>query len=99
MKRGRTMGLVSRIYDEVHLALWAILVGGLSYFAVFVAPKVLEFQAAAERLRLQNIANENEIYCAKWRMGAGTSAHDGCIEDLQELRAHIERQNQLDAAF
>ena len=99
MKPSRTMALVSRVYDEVHLALWAILAAGLIYFAVFVAPKLPELQAAAERLRLHDIANENEAYCAKWRMGAGTSAHNECIEDLQELRAHIERQHQLDAAF
>lgn len=99
MKPRGTMALVSRVYDEVHLALWAILMAGLIYFAVFVAPKLPEFQAAAERLRLHDIANENEAYCAKWGMGAGTPVHNECLEDLQELRAHIERQHQLDAAL
>ena len=99
MKPGRTMALVSRLYDEVHLALWAILAAFLIYFALFVAPTLPEFQAAAERLRLHDIANENEAYCAKWRMGPGTSVHNECLEDLQELRAQIERQHQLDAAF
>ena len=98
MKPGRTMELVSRVYDEIHLALWAILAAFLIYFALFVAPKLPELQAAAERLRLHEIANENEAYCAKWRMGPGTSVHNECLEDLQELRAHIEKQHQLDAA-
>lgn len=99
MKPRGTMELVSRVYDEVHLALWAILTAFLIYFAVFVAPKVSEFQAAAERLRLDAIAHENEAYCAKWGVGAGTPGHNECLEDLQELRANIERQRQEDAFF
>ena len=97
MKSGNTMALVRRVYDEVHLALWAILAAFLIYFAVFVAPKLPEFQAAAERLRLHDIANENEAYCAKWRMGAGTPLHNQCLEDLQELCAHIDKQFEEDA--
>ena len=90
MKPDRTMALVRRVYDEVHLALWAVLTAFVICFAVFVAPKLPEIRAAAERLRLHEIADENEAYCARWRMGMGTPMHNQCLEDLQELRARIE---------
>jgi hypothetical protein len=81
------------------LALWAALVTFLIYFAVFVAPKIADGQAAAERVRLQEIAAENEGYCAKWRMGPGTAMHDDCIYDLRELRTKIENRFAEDAMW
>ena len=93
MKPDRTMALVRMVYNEVHLALWAMLTAFAIYFAVFVAPKLPEIQAAAERLRLHDIADENEVFCAKWRMGLGTPMHNQCLEDLQELRARIENRS------
>lgn len=93
MKTDRTMALVRAVYDEVHLALWAALIAFLLYFAVFVAPKVPELRASAEAAQLQQIAAQNEAYCAKWRMGPGTSMHGDCLSDLGQLRTDI--QNQL----
>jgi hypothetical protein len=58
MKPDRTLALVRRVYEEVHLALWAAGTAFVICFAVFVAPKLLEIRAAAERLRLHDIANE-----------------------------------------
>ena len=95
----RTMALVRTVYDEVHLALWGLLIAFVIYFAVFVAPNLPELDAAAERLRLHAIADENEAYCAKWRMGPGTATHTECLMDLQALRVHIERQLEADADF
>jgi hypothetical protein len=92
MKPDRTMALVRRVYHEVHLALWAVLTAFVICFAVFVAPKLPEIQAAAERLRFRHIAEENDAFCAKWGMGRGTSMHSQCLEDVQELRARIENR-------
>lgn len=97
MTTGRTMALVRTVYDEVHLALWAVLTAFVVYFAVFIAPKLPEIHAAAERLRLHAIADENETYCAKWRMGPGTAMHTECLVDLQALRTQIEKQLDEDA--
>lgn len=99
MNTGRTMALVRAVYDEVHLALWAALIAFLLYFAVFVAPKLPELRAAAEAARVQQIASENEAYCAKWRMGPGTSMHSDCLSDLGQLRAEIEDQLAQEAEF
>ena len=68
------------------------------FFLAFVAPRLPEAAARAEALRVQEIAQENEWYCAKWQMGLGTKMHDQCISDLQELRSKIQDRlaDQLD---
>ena len=99
MKPDRTMAVVRAVYDEVHLALWAVLTACVIYFAVFVAPKLAELQAAAERHRIAQIAAQDDAYCAKWRMGPASAMHDECLSDLQELRAKIETRIAEDSEF
>jgi hypothetical protein len=86
IKSNGTLAVVQSIYDHVHLALWAILAALVVFFLAFILPKLPEAHARAEALRIQEIAQENEDYCAKWQMGLGTKMHDQCISDLQELR-------------
>jgi hypothetical protein len=97
-KSNDTLALVQSIYDHVHLALWAILAAFVVFFLAFIAPRLPEIAARAERLRIQEISQENEDYCAKWQMGLGTKMHNKCILDLQELRLKIQNRfaDQLD---
>ena len=88
MRAGRSEALVHKIYDEVQLFLWAMLAAFAIYFAAFVAPKLPELQAQAEFRRLQEIADENQAYCAKWQMGTGRVMHDQCLDDLETARQH-----------
>jgi hypothetical protein len=90
MKSNGTLTLVQSIYDHVHLALWATLAAFVAFFLAFTAPRLPEATARAEALRIQEIAQENEGYCAKWQMGLGTKMHDQCTSDLQELRWKIQ---------
>jgi hypothetical protein len=78
--------------------LWAILAAFVVFFLAFIAPRLPEIAARAERLRIQEISQENEDYCAKWQMGLGTKMHNQCILDLQELRLKIQNRfvDQLD---
>jgi hypothetical protein len=92
MKSNGTLAIVQSIYDYVHLALWATLAAFVLFFLAFIAPKLPEAAARAEALRIQEISQENERYCAKWQMGLGTKMHDQCIFDLQELRANVENR-------
>jgi hypothetical protein len=92
VKSNDNLALVQSIYDYVHLALWATLAALVLFFLVFIAPKLPEATARAERLRIQEISQENEDYCAKWQMGLGTKMHDQCILDLQELRWKIQER-------
>ena len=85
-----TLTLVQSIYHYVHLTLWAALAAFVVYFLAFIAPKLPEAAERAEALRIHEIAQENEGYCAKWQMGLGTKMHDQCILDLQELRWKIQ---------
>jgi hypothetical protein len=89
MKSNSTLTVVQSIYDYVHLALWATLAAFVVFFLAFIAPRLPEAAARAEALRIQEIAQENEGYCAKWQMGLGTKMHDQCLSDLQELRSKI----------
>jgi hypothetical protein len=86
IKSNGTLALIQSIYDYVHLALWATLAAVVVFFLAFAAPRIPEAAARAEALRIQEISQENEGYCAKWQMGLGTKMHDQCISDLQELR-------------
>ena len=90
MESNGALALVQSIYDFVHLTLWATLAAFVVFFLAFVAPRLPEAAARAEALRVQEIAQENEWYCAKWQMGLGTKMHDQCISDLQELRSKIQ---------
>jgi hypothetical protein len=72
------------------LALWAILAAFVLYFIAFLAPKLPELHARAERIRLQEITAEHESCCAKLNMGRGTPMYDQCILELQAFRAKVE---------
>jgi hypothetical protein len=98
IKSNGTLALVQSIYDTVNLALWAILAAFVVFFLAFIVPRLPEAAARAERLRIQEITQENEAYCAKWQMGLGTKMHDQCISDLQELRWKVQNRfaDQLD---
>jgi hypothetical protein len=98
LKSNGSLALAQSIYDHVHLALWAILTAFVAFFLAFIAPKPPEIAARAEALRIQEISQENENYCAKWQMGPGTKMHDQCVFDLQELRAEAQNRfaDQLD---
>lgn len=89
MSLERHIALVRAICHQINLALWALLTAFALYFAVIVAPKLPEMRAAAERRQLQEIAAENEAYCAKWHMHRASSMHDECLSELQELRTRI----------
>lgn len=83
---------IAIICDNVHYALWALLVSFTLYFVFVVVPNMPATQARYQRQRIRQIAAEHEFYCKKWGMGAGTQAHDQCILDLQAFRAKVERR-------
>ena len=98
MKSKGALAIVQSAYDYVHMALWATLLAFVVFFLAFIAPKLPQAVARAEALRIQEITQENEGYCAKFQMGLGTKMHDQCLLDLQELRWKIQDRlaDQLD---
>jgi hypothetical protein len=83
---------VGRLYDNVEAALWATLLAFVLYFTVFIIPKLPEIRARNERVRVQEIFAENELYCEKLGMKLGTEKHNQCLLDLGEFRMHVEKR-------
>lgn len=92
MNSEKAVVVLRRVYDEVHLALWAALTAFVVYFAAFVAPDLPRIHARAQTLRAQAAAAEQNSACANLGMGPKSPMYDRCIADLQQYRAHIEQQ-------
>ena len=74
------------------MILWAVFVAVVSWFLVFVVPKLPEIRARSERRHNQEIAAEQDFYCAKLGMGAGRAMYHQCILNLEDYRAEMERR-------
>ena len=84
--------LISRIYDEVEITLWALLVFGAISFFAFTVPKLPQIWARAETIRSQEIAAENARYCEKLGMTAATQKYEQCLLTLGEFRLKVEKR-------
>jgi len=74
MKSNRVWELISHVYDNVHAALWATLLAFVIYLGIFVIPMMPRIQEQYQRVRAQEIADENALYCKKLNMKVGTQA-------------------------
>lgn len=92
MTSSKTIALLRAIYDEVHLALWAALMALVIYFSTFVAPRLPQARATAERIRLEEIGAEDQAFCAKWGMGRLTAMNGQCLLNLEEFRTKVEER-------
>jgi len=89
---------VPRLYDIVHIALWA----GLAVWLAILLnslPKISEARAIAEREQALELTDENNFYCTKWGLVPGTHKHTICTMDVQEIRAKHEKRLTNDMAF
>ena len=92
MSTSRTMTVVGKVYDNIELALWAILLAFTIWFAAFVAPNLPEATRSAASARAAMTAADNGAYCERWGMKRGTREHGLCVADLYELRRKIEQE-------
>ncbi len=86
------MLLIRKIYDEVHMALWAVLAACVLWFLLVAVPKLPEARARADALRVHEINEEQDSFCGQLGMGAETPGYRQCLSRLQEYRARIERR-------
>src|SRR4051812_19264632 len=91
MSTSRTMMVVGKVYDNIELALWAILLAFTIWFAAFVAPTLPDAARTAASARAVETAQDNGAYCEEWGMRGGTREHGQCVADLYELRRNIEQ--------
>jgi hypothetical protein len=94
MKRNPTATalVLKKIYDTIHMILWAILVAFVLWFTVFIVPKLPEIRAQGEMLRDRAIAADEDLYCGKLGMGAKTTRYQDCISYLRDYRVKIEQR-------
>lgn len=90
--RDAAMSLIQKIYDDVHAALWAILVAFVLWFSVVVVPTLPQIHARAEMLHDHEIATEQDVVCGKLGMGLQTTMYRNCISNLEEYRAAMQRR-------
>jgi hypothetical protein len=88
----KTRETVSRVYDHIEVALWAILFAFVLYFVAFVMPNVLETQAQREIIRVQEIAAENEAFCEKLDIKRATNKYNQCLLDIGQFRLKAEKR-------
>jgi len=90
---------VVQIYDTVHRALWAVLAAGLIMFVVFDLPAVLNGDRVYASHRARAVEAEDNFYCQRWGMAAGSGRHSLCMSDLARLRQNVEKQVADDSDF
>jgi hypothetical protein len=88
----KTRETVSRVYDHIEVALWAILFAFVIYFIAFVMPDVSETQAQRQIIRVQEIVAENEAFCEKLDLKRGTSKYNQCLLDIGQFRLNAEKR-------
>jgi hypothetical protein len=90
---------ISRIYDQVEIALWALLLSGTICFFAFTVPKLPQIWARAETIRSQEIAAENARYCDKFGMTAAAQKYEQCLLTLGEFRLKVEKRIAAEQEF
>jgi hypothetical protein len=83
---------VSRTYDTVQIALWALALSGMTCLLVFGAPMLPGYWAQAAAVRTLEIATENNSYCKKLGMPAGSPKYEQCLLTLGEFRLKVEKR-------
>ncbi len=98
-RRGGIKAIVERVYDNVHLALWAAFIAGLIFLGVFGIPKMYGAQALYQAERARQIEAEDGFYCRRWGMVRGGGKHRTCMTDLEQFRRGVEKRLADDSWF
>jgi hypothetical protein len=89
--------MTSNISNARNIATWApaIVFGGiLSVFAVHATLYAPTMWAAAERLKAEQIAQEDKLFCERFRMDQTAESFATCSGYLSEMRRrHADRLN------
>jgi hypothetical protein len=92
MKSFKTREIVSRVYDNVEIALWAMLLAFVIYFVAFILPKLPEIQAQQERIRVEEIGVENASLCEELGTKRGADKYNQCLLAVGAFRAKVEKR-------
>jgi hypothetical protein len=92
MRSDKILELLSHVYDNVALALWAIGFACIIYLGAFVIPRIPTLREQYQRARAREIADENALYCNKLNMNVGTQAYNECLLVLGDFRLKVEQR-------
>jgi len=99
MKSLKIREIVKRVYNNVEIALWAMLLAVVIYFIAFIIPKIPEIHARSERIRVEEIAAENASFCEKLNLKRGTDKYNQCLLDLGQFRLNVENRIENESEF
>ena len=99
MKSSKFWDIVERLYDNVEIGLWATLLAGVVFLVVFVIPALPTIRSQYQRVRAQQIADENSFFCRKLNKKVGTPAYDECLLVLGDFRLKVEQRIYDESAF
>jgi hypothetical protein len=92
MRTGGPKGYLTQLHLEIQCALWAMLLTGVLYFVVVVAPGIPESQRRAAAAEATQFIADCALYCEKWGLARGSLRHAECMQDLKQFRADIEKR-------
>lgn len=70
---------------------WALLISGTAWLLLHI-PQMRDARARAEAQRVQEVSEENKLYCEKWGMPARSHEHVICVMDLDHIRKDVEQR-------
>src|ERR1035437_2269151 len=92
MKSSKARELVSRIYDNVEIALWAMLLAFVVSFVAFILPKVPEIRAQGERIQADEMVAENASICVTQHRIRANEMYNQCLLDVGAFRVKVEKR-------
>jgi len=90
MRTGTLKAYLARLHREIECALWAMLLAGVLFFVVFVAPEIPAAQRRAAAAEALQFMSQSSQYCEKWGFPHGSLRHAACMQDLKQFRTEIE---------
>jgi hypothetical protein len=93
------MRLLRCLYQEINRALWASLTAFLIFFVAFVLPGLRAHQADYQAALSSEISADADYYCRRFSFLPGTIAYRSCLDDLQSLRASVQKRLNADYDF
>ena len=95
----RETSTLHRLYDAVHMVLWATLSAAVIMFLVFVLPKLPEARMQAQVQRELALEAEEAMYCEKWGQHAGMPQFSACTIDVRTIRSNALKRRADDMDF
>jgi hypothetical protein len=92
MRTGGLKTYLVRLHFEIQCALWAMLLAGVLFFVVLVAPGIPAAQRRAAAAEAAQFISQCSEYCEKWGVPRGSLRHTECMQDLKQFRADIEKR-------